>query len=89
MNTVWMCRYICGIFVLLFISGTLISFAPGAEASMIVYYVITGSGAFSAALAALYLNRLPKEHGVHRSKPLWMAFVAVTVTVIALMISVG
>jgi hypothetical protein len=84
MNVIWLCRYISGICVLLFVMGSLISYAPSAETFMILHQTIAGCGAFIAALLAIVLNRLPRSHWIHQSKPLWVGFVAVAVAVTVL-----
>ena len=83
------CRYICGVFILLFVSGTLITYAPGAETFMIFHQVIAGGGAISAAAAANWLNRLPETHWVHQSRPLSITFLVIAMIATALMVSAG
>jgi hypothetical protein len=89
MNIVWLCRYICVVCILLFVSGMLISHAPSAELLIVVHQVLAGCGAFIAFIGAIYLNRLPATHWAHRSKPLWVAFLAIAVAVTALVVTVG
>jgi hypothetical protein len=89
MHIVWLCRYICLVFTLLFAMSMVTSYAPGAENFAFVIQSITGGGAAIAAILAVFLNRFPSDHWVRQSRPLWIAFVLVAVAVTLLMVSVG
>ena len=89
MNVVWLCRYICLVFVLLFAMSMATSYAPSAESFAILIQSITGGGAVIAAILAVIFNQFPSDHWVRKSRPLWIAFVVVAVAVTLLMVSVG
>jgi hypothetical protein len=88
MKLVWLCWYICSMLALLFVLSSLITYAPSAEGFGQFVQAATGSGAMIAFGLAVCLHRLPHDHWVNRSKPLWagLTVVAVSVTVLAILI---
>jgi hypothetical protein len=91
MKLVWLCWYISGMLALLFVFSLLSTYAPGAERLAQIVQAATGSGALITSGLAVCLHRLPHDHWVNRSKPLWagLIFVAVTLTVLVLPLLVG
>ena len=89
MTIIWLCRYICIAFALLFLMSLLTSYAPNAENFATICQTITGGAALVAAIAAILLNRMPKSHWIRRSKPTWIVFVLIAIAVTVLIVSVG
>jgi hypothetical protein len=89
MRVVWLSWYISGVLTLLFLLSSLISYGPGAKLFGAVVQSIACGGAVAGIALASRLGRLPRDHWVHTSRPLWAGLVAVAVTLTLLMVLVG
>jgi hypothetical protein len=89
MRLVWLSWYISGMLALLFVLLSLVSYGPGAERAGAVMQAVSGSGALVGTAMALWLTRLPRDHWVHRSKPIWSGFIAAAATVTLLVVLGG
>jgi hypothetical protein len=89
MRLVWLSWYISGMLALLFVLLSLVSYAPGAEGAGAVMQGVSGSGALLGIAMALWLTRFPRDHWVHRSKPIWAGCIAAAATVTLLVVLIG
>jgi len=62
--------YLCGVFALLALMVSLITFHPDAQRMAAVLFFTFCGCAIAASLIAIWLGRLPEAHWVHESKPL-------------------
>ena len=81
MRLVWLSWYITGILALLFLLSSLIFYGPGAERLGMVIQLIFASGTVAGIAVSLWLSRFPRDHWVHRSKPIGAVFIAAAVMV--------
>lgn len=89
MKLVWLSWYISAVLVLLSVTTLLITYAPGVGRLEALMKIIPGAGALISAGVAVWLGRFPRDHWVHRSKPIWALFIAAAVTVTTLLALVG
>jgi hypothetical protein len=86
MKLVWLFWYIAGVLALVSLAMSLISHAPEAEGRAAVLAEGSAGSALTAASVAYLLSDLPRNHWIHRSRPVWAVFVAGAVTVVTLVL---
>jgi len=89
MRVVWLAWYICGVCLLLALSASAITYHPDFQRWGVVSIGAFGVIALLAGGAAVGLGRLPANHRVRQSRPLWAGGVAVAVAVTLLLVLVG
>lgn len=89
MRVVWLAWFICGVFLLLAVLASAITYHPDIQHLGLVLPAVFGGGALLAGGSAVGLGRLPPTHRVHQSRPLWAGLVAVAVTVTLLLVLAG
>ena len=89
MRVVWLARYLCGVFLLLALLASAITYHPDSRPLGLALPAAFGGAALLAGGVEVGLGRLPPTHRVHRSRPLWAALVAVAVAVTLLLVLMG
>jgi hypothetical protein len=90
MRIVWLTWYICGVWLLLAVLASAITYAPAGIPHLdVLLPAASGSMALVTGVAAVGLGRLPPTHRVHQSKAIWSVLLADAVTVTLLLVLLG
>ncbi len=85
MKVVWLAWFLCGVCLLIALVSSAVTYHPDIKhLGQLLPSVFGGIGLLAGA-AAVGLQSLPPTHGVHQSKPLLAALVAVAVTLTLLL----
>ncbi len=88
-SVVWLAWYISGVFVILAVLVSLITFHPRVQWLAPVLLAAFSGAAMVAAGLALTLSRLSPPHWLHHSKPLQVSLVVAATAVTLLVLLVG
>jgi hypothetical protein len=88
MNNIWLLRYLGGIFLLLGLLSSAITYHPDAQWLGSVVPIFFATAAVAAFGLAAVVDRQPRSHWVHNSRPLTVCLVLFAVAV-TLLLAVG
>lgn len=89
MRLAWLCAYIGGLLAVIFVLSSLVTYAPDAQNLGDVVRWTVGVSALAVIGLTLLLHRLPPEHWINHSRPLWAIGVAVAITVTLALFVIG
>jgi hypothetical protein len=86
MRVVWLAWYICGMFFMLALLASAITYHPDVQRLGVVLPAAFGVVSLLAGGMAVGLGRLPPTHSMRQAKPFWAGLIAAAVTVTLLLV---